>query len=97
MPGLRGNRFRRYRLDNYIEVDKNVDRVCQKVNKAIKVKIIECNLQSSEGDPIREKIGQIVETVDCPKEYKDRFDKDIWVQGKTEPVRLLAREYKLID
>lgn len=65
-------------------------------NKPNKVKILSCNIFSPEGDPVRDKIGQFVDVVPCPDEYKHKFNDDIWVMGKTEPIRLLRQEYQII-
>jgi len=62
----------------------------------MKIKILGCDIASDEGEPINAKVGQIVDTVPCPEEYKDRFKDEIWVMGKTEPVRLLRGEYIFI-
>lgn len=41
--------------------------------------------------------GTILEVVECPEEYKDKFNYDVWVQGTTEPIRLLPYEYLSVE
>lgn len=44
------------------------------------------------------KVGEIIETIKCPDEYKEKFGDDIWVysEKRQEPVRLLFKEYNII-
>ena len=37
------------------------------------------------------------DVVPCPKEYQNKYNNDIWVQGKDEPVRLFPYEYSLLE
>jgi len=42
--------------------------------------------------------GSTFETIDCPKEYIHLLNEDgVWIKGSTEPVRVLSREYKVIE
>jgi hypothetical protein len=34
--------------------------------------------------------------IECPNEYKSKYENDVWVQGIGEAVRLLTSEYKVI-
>ena len=43
--------------------------------------------------------GQVYEIVTCPAEYQIKYGSDIWIfsEKRNEPVRLLPREYRMIE
>lgn len=41
--------------------------------------------------------GDIVEVIECPEEYKDKFGLDVWIQGEKEPIRILPHEFLVVE
>lgn len=86
---------KRHGFNELVEVNKKVKPCTANyvIERPQKVKII------YDGGNLGVIPNEIYDVVDCPKEYKGKFDNDVWVfsQKRKEPVRLLSGEYQPIN
>lgn len=53
------------------------------------------SMNNPEAEGIEE--GQIHLIVDCPEEEKEKYENDIWIMGKTSPIRLFSDECHSVE